>query len=463
MNKIIEHLEITDIADQGRGVGRHEGRVVFVKHVVPGDVVNVSIKRKKNKFIEALVESFVSKSDDRVLSKCEHFGVCGGCKWQNMHYEKQLFYKEKQVRNALTRIAGIVNPDIKSIRESTHIYAYRNRLDFAFSSKEWMTQEQISDENYVAKPSLGFHVPGKFDKVLNIESCHLQANLTNLIRNFIRDFALENGLSFFDRINQTGLLRNLIIRNTSLNEWMVIVMFKDDDTEKRMLLLSAISNRFPEITSLIYIVNTKGNDTFFDLPFEVYKGAAYITEEMEGLKFKIGPKSFYQTNPEQAFELYRIVRQLADLTNDELVYDLYTGTGTIAQFLARNCKRVIGIESVEEAITHAKENASMNLINNVEFFAGDMKEMMTYSFFEEHGFPAVIITDPPRSGMHPEVVKTINSSGAKRVVYVSCNVATQARDLMLMNQHYRFKQAIPVDMFPHTDHVENVVLLEKIN
>jgi 23S rRNA (uracil1939-C5)-methyltransferase len=462
MEKIIENILITDVADEGRGLGRYEGKVVFVDHAVPGDVVNVNVRRKKNKFVEGSIESVISFSEHRVEPPCTHFGVCGGCKWQNMNYEKQLFFKQKLVTDALTRIGMLVDPEIIPIKKSAAIYHYRNRLDFAFAKREWMTQEQMHDETFKALPALGFHVPGKFDKILNIQNCYLQDDLSNKIRNFVRDYSIKNDLSFFEHREQVGFLRSLIIRNTTKGEWMVIVMFKDDDEQKRNQLLEAIAKEFPDITSLLYIINTKRNDTFFDLDFHVFKGQDFITEEMEGLQFRIGPKSFYQTNPSQAYELYKITREFAEFKGTETVYDLYTGTGTIANFIASQVKKVIGVESVEEAVKHAKFNSDLNGITNTSFYAGDMKDILTDDFFKIHGFPDVIITDPPRAGMHADVVKAISNSGAQRIVYVSCNAATQARDIAMMRDHYRFIKAMPVDMFPHTQHVENVAMLEKI-
>lgn len=461
MDKIISDLLITDIADEGRAMGRHEGRVVFVNKAVPGDVVNVVIKRKKNKFIEATVKEIVTPSSNRIEAFCSHFGICGGCKWQNMTYQSQLVFKQKQVVDALTRIGGIQNPQVETIIASSQTTQYRNRLDFAFASREWMTTEQIQNEDYKAKPALGFHIPGKFDKVLTIEKCYLQDFFSNEIRNFVREYAISNNLVFFDRYSQVGLLRNMIVRNTTTGEWMVIVMFKDDDVEQRKNLLDAISEKFPQINSLQYIINTKGNDTFFDLDVHTHKGSEFITEEMEGLQFRIGPKSFYQTNPLQAYELYKVARDFAALTGNENVYDLYTGTGTIANFVAKESKHVTGVETVAEAIEHAKVNSQLNNITNTTFFAGDIKDTLTESFFNKHQTPDVIITDPPRAGMHPDVVKALCNSSAKRIVYVSCNASTQARDISLMKEHYTFVKAQPVDMFPHTHHVENVALLEK--
>ncbi len=463
MTKIIEGLAITDIADEGRGIGRWEGKVVFVKHVVPGDVVNVEVKRKKNKFIEASVLEYTAFSPHRIQPECKHFGVCGGCKRQDMDYETQLFYKQKQVKDSLQRIAGIENPLLENILPSQQKFYYRNRLDFAFSDKEWMTREQVSNKDYVTKPALGFHVTGRFDKVLDITECLLQDNVSNKIRNFVREYALQNGYTFFNRISQEGMLRNMIVRNTSGGQWMVMIMFKDADKSQREKLLQAVADKFPEITSLYSVVNTKKNDTFFDLDFELYCGVPLITEKMEDLIFQIGPKTFYQTNPLQAYELYKIAREYAALHEDDHVYDLYTGTGTIAAFVASQCKHVTGIESVAESIESAKINSELNHISNTSFFTGDMREILTPDFYNRQGYPDVIITDPPRAGMHPDVVKVICNSNAKKVVYVSCNVATQARDIALMKDYYRFVKARPVDMFPQTDHVENVALLEKIN
>lgn len=462
MTKTIDALEIIDIADEGRGIGKWEGRAVFVKHVVPGDIVEVEVKRKKNKFIEASVKEYKSYSPFRIKPECRHFGVCGGCKRQDMTYEKQLFYKQKQVKDALERIAHVENPAIENILASKSIFHYRNRLDFAFSDKEWMTSEQVQNPEYVSQPALGFHVTGRFDKVLNITECLLQEDLSNKIRNFVREYALKHNYTFFNRINQHGMLRNMIVRNTTKGQWMVAIMFKDATQPEREQLLKAVAEKFPQITSLYSVVNPKKNDTFFDLEFELFSGTPFITEEMEGLNFQIGPKTFYQTNPVQAYELYKTAREFAELSKDDHVYDLYTGTGTIAAFIASQCKYVTGIESVAESIENAKINSQLNHISNTSFFAGDMREILTNGFYSQQGFPDVIITDPPRAGMHPDVVKVICNSGARRVVYVSCNVATQARDIALMKEHYRFIKCRPVDMFPQTDHVENVALLEKI-
>lgn len=463
MTKRIENLEITDIADEGRGLGRMDGRVIFVNHVVPGDIINADIKRKKNKFIEATVSEYLKYSDHRTSPLCKHFGVCGGCKRQNMQYEQQLFYKTKQVRDALVRIAGIENPEIEEILPSAEVYHYRNRLDFAFSEKEWLTSDKLQNKEYQIQPALGFHITGRFDKVLNIDECLLMHEPVNRIRNFVKSFALKEGYTFFNRISQQGDLRNMLVRNTTSGQWMVVIMFANADEEKRSKMLDAIKEEFPEITSLYYFINQKKNDTFFDLQPVLWSGAETIMENMGDLKFTIGPKTFFQTNPVQAIELYNTALSFATLQPHELVYDLYTGTGTIANFMAMQCKKVIGIESVEESIEQAKLNSESNGIKNTEFFVGDMRETLSSTFFEEHGFPDVIITDPPRAGMHPDVVSRICNSGAGRVVYVSCNPSTMARDIALMKDHYTLIKAKPVDMFPQTDHIECVALLTKRN
>lgn len=461
MTKRIENLEITDIADEGRGLGRMDGRVVFVNHVVPGDIINADIKRKKNKFIEAAVTEYLKYSDHRTNPLCKHFGVCGGCKRQNMQYGQQLFYKTKQVRDALVRIAGIENPAMEEILPSAQVYQYRNRLDFAFSEKEWLTADKLQNKEYQIQPALGFHITGRFDKVLNIDECLLMQEPTNRIRNFVKSFALKENYTFFNRISQHGDLRNMLVRNTTSGQWMVVIMFADADEEKRSRMLNAIKEEFPEITSLYYFINQKKNDTFFDLQPVLWSGTETITENMGGLKFTIGPKTFFQTNPVQANELYKTALSFAALQPHESVYDLYTGTGTIANFLAKQCKRVIGIDNVEDSIVQARLNSESNAIHNTVFFAGDMRETLDASFFEANGFPDVIITDPPRAGMHPDVVNRICNSGAGRIVYVSCNPSTMARDIAMMKDHYTLVKVKPVDMFPQTDHIECVALLEK--
>jgi 23S rRNA (uracil1939-C5)-methyltransferase len=457
-----ENIEITDIGAEGKAIARVNDVVVFTTHVIPGDVVNLQVTKKRTKYMEARVSKLVSESPDRVTAFCEHFEVCGGCKWQFLPYEKQLFYKQKQVADQLRRIGRIELPEISPIIGSQKTTFYRNKLEFGFSNKRWLTNEEINtDWNDLNMNALGFHIPGLFDKIININTCWLQGSISNEIRNFVKKFADENQLDFFDRKIQAGLLRNIIIRTSTTGELMLIVCFFRDEPENREKLLQAIANEFSEITSLLYVINGKGNDTITDQEIRFFKGNDHIFEEMEGLKFKIGPKSFYQTNSEQAYELYKATREFAGFNGGEVVYDLYTGTGTIANFIARTVNKVIGIEYVPEAIEDAKLNSEINGIKNTSFFAGDMKKILTSEFIDQHGRPDVIITDPPRAGMDEEVVKTILEARPDKVVYVSCNPATQARDLALMDQHYQVTRIQPVDMFPHTHHVENIVLLEK--
>ncbi|MFR9165867.1 MAG: 23S rRNA (uracil(1939)-C(5))-methyltransferase RlmD [Dysgonomonas sp.] len=459
---VIENVEITDIAAEGKAIAKVDDMVVFVPYVVPGDVIDLQLTRKKNKYAEGKPAKFIKYSPLRIDAFCEHFGVCGGCKWQILPYREQLKYKQKQVVDNLTRIGKIELPEISPILGSEKTEFYRNKLEFTFSNKKWLTYEQVaSGQSFDDMDALGFHIPGMFDKVLDINKCWLQDNISNEIRNFIRQFCKENGCSFFDLRNQNGLMRNLIVRTSSTGELMLIVVFFENDKEKIKLLLNATADKFPQITSLLYIINQKANDTITDQQVLKWKGNDFIYEEMEGLKFKIGPKSFYQTNSEQAYNLYKIARDFAGLTGDELVYDLYTGTGTIANFVAKEAKKVIGIEYVEEAIDDAKFNSQNNKIENTLFYAGDMKNILTHYFIEEHGKPDVIITDPPRAGMHDDVIDAILFADPDRIVYVSCNPATQARDLNLLDTKYRVEKVQPVDMFPHTHHVENVVLLAK--
>ena len=459
---IVENVEIIDVAAEGKSIAKVDGRTVFVPFTVPGDVVDIQLMRRRKKFAEGRVLRFVERSEMRVEPVCEYFGTCGGCKWQMLPYEEQLKHKQKQVVDNLTRIGKVELPEVTPILGAPASEFYRNKLEFTFSNKRWMTHEEIaSDEKIKDTNALGFHIPGMFDKVLNIDKCWLMDDLANRIRNEVRDFALEHDFTFFDIREQHGLLRTLIVRNSSIGEWMVIISFYDDNQEQREMLLEHIANKFPEITSLQYVINQKGNDTIGDLDILVWKGEDAIYEEMEGLRFKVGPKSFYQTNSAQAYNLYKVARDYAGLTGNELVYDLYTGTGTIANFVARNAKQVIGIEYVEAAIEDARINAEMNNIDNTLFFAGDMKDILNEEFIEMHGRPDVIITDPPRAGMHNDVIKTILFAAPTRIVYVSCNPATQARDLELLDEHYRVTRVQPVDMFPHTHHVENVVLLER--
>ena len=458
---LLENVLITDVAAEGKAIAKIDGLAVFVPYAVPGDVVDIQITRKKRSFAEGRVVRFEKYSDKRAVPFCEHFGVCGGCKWQSLPYEEQLKYKQSQVKDNLERIGKVDVSDFTPILGAPEDRFYRNKLEFTFSNKRWLTEKEISsDKEFTQMNALGFHIPGMFDKVLDINKCWLMDDLSNKIRNSIRKFCLENDYSFFDLRNQSGLMRNLIIRNTSTGEWMIIVVFYEDDIVKREKLMGFIETEFPQITSLLYIINQKANDTITDQEVITWSGRDHIFEEMEGLKFKIGPKSFYQTNSEQAYHLYEIAREFAQLNGSELVYDLYTGTGTIANFIARNAKKVVGIEYVEEAIEDAKVTSEINGISNTLFFAGDMKDVLNADFISEHGRPDVIITDPPRAGMHDDVIDAILFAEPKRIVYVSCNPATQARDLSLMYEKYRVVHVRPVDMFPQTHHVENVALLE---
>ena len=459
---LIENVEIVDVAAEGKAIAKVDDLVVFIPYVVPGDVIDLQITRKKNKYAEGKPVRFISYSPNRTEAFCEHFGICGGCKWQVLPYAEQLKYKQKQVEDNLTRIGKIELPDIHHILGSEKTQFYRNKLEFTFSNKKWLTLEQInSGESFDNMNALGFHIPGMFDKVLDIDKCWLQDDISNQIRNFIRQYCYDKNYTFFDLRNRGGLMRNLIVRTSTTGELMVIVVFYDDEKEQQEDLLTAVATEFPQITSLLYIVNQKANDTITDQDVLVWKGNDCIYEEMEGLKFKIGPKSFYQTNSEQAYNLYKIARDFANLSGDELVYDLYTGTGTIANFVASKAKKVVGIEYVEDAILDARVNSQINKIDNTLFYAGDMKDILTQDFINEHGRPDVIITDPPRAGMHDDVIKTILFAEPDRIVYVSCNPATQARDLSLLDEKYKVDRVQPVDMFPHTHHVENVVLLAK--
>ncbi len=455
----LEGIEITDAASEGMGITRHEGFVIFVEGGVPGDVADIYVHHHKKNFAEARITNLVKPSVHRITPVCEHFGICGGCKWQHMNYSQQLFYKQKQVSDVLSRVGKIELPDMLPIIGSSKTEEYRNRLDFTFANKRWLTREEKEEGKPSEENIIGFHVPGRFDKVLDIKKCHLQEDLTNKIRNEIKRFANDNGYTFNNVREQQGFLRNLIIRSTSTGEWMVILVFRDDEKELRDKLLNHVSEKFPSLVSLLYIINPKKNDTIFDLDVHVFKGQDHITEVMEGLKFKISAKSFYQTNSEQAYRLYEVARSFAALTGNELVYDLYTGTGTIACFIAKQAKHVVGIDYIEDAIRDARSNAKDNNIQNVSFFSGDIKDTLKDQFIAEQGIPDVIITDPPRSGMHEEVVKKILEIAPEKIVYVSCNPATQARDIQILSEKYRVTKLQPVDMFPHTTHVENVALL----
>ena len=498
---LLQNITIEAVAAEGKCLFHHDGIVVFVPFCVPGDVVDVQIRRKKHSFAEGEVVRLITPSPKRIEPKCRHFGICGGCKWQNMPYEEQLAFKQQQVKDQLTRIGKIELPEFMPIKGSVKTFEYRNKLDFGCCNKRWLTSEELrmtakldelankDEESFVYQKdssAIGFHITGAFDKILPIEKCWLMDDLHNEMRNSIHDYACENGITFFDLRQQVGLLRDIIIRCSNSGEWMVVVQFgpskkidgaskqemKDAlekeiseqsffDKDTAMKLMQFVADRFPQVSSLMWVYNPKCNDTFGDLNVETFKGTDHIFLLMEDLKFKVGPKSFYQTNTEQALHLYEVAREFAALTGSELVYDLYTGTGTIANFVARKAKKVIGIEYVPEAIEDAKINSEINSIGNTLFYAGDMKDILTDDFIAEHGRPDVIITDPPRAGMHPDVINVIRNAQPKRIVYVSYNPATQARDLQLLDSNYKVSKVQPVDMFPHTPHVENVVLLER--
>lgn len=464
---IFENVTITDVAAEGKSLARIDDMVVFVPFAVPGDVVDLQVRKKKHSYCEAEVIRFREYSKVRATPMCSHFGVCGGCKWQNLPYEEQLKAKQRQVQDQLRRIGKVELPEFRPIMGSVKISEYRNKLEFGCANRRWRTKEEISEDTMfdaASNNAVGFHITGSFDKILPIEKCWLMDDLHNRIRNEIRDYATGTGMTFFDLRAQKGLLRDIIIRNSNSGEWMVIIQFHYDeegDDERAKALLQHLADKFPEITSLMYLDNQKCNDTIGDQNILTFRGNDHIFEQMEELKFKVGPKSFYQTNTEQAYHLYSVAREFAALTGDELVYDLYTGTGTIANFVARNARKVIGIEYVPEAIEDAKINSEINGITNTLFFAGDMKDILNDDFIASHGRPDVIITDPPRAGMHADVVNTILRAAPRRIVYVSCNPATQARDLSALDADYKVMAVQPVDMFPHTPHVENVVLLER--
>lgn len=458
---ILKEIELTTAGAKGAAIGKAaDGKTVFVRNGVPGDVVDVRVFKKKRRFLEGNVVHVHKFSKLRTEPVCEHFGVCGGCKWQNMNYDAQKHFKEKEVLDNLERIGKVETLHAKPILGSEKIYFYRNKLEFSFSNQRWVTQEEIdSGNNITDRNALGFHIPGMWSKILDIKKCWLQEDPSNQIRLEIKDFAVKNQMEFFDPVEQSGFLRTLMIRTTTTGEVMVLIQFFKEDKAGREAILNNLKEKFPQITSLLYAINSKGNDSIYDLHIQTYSGRDYIMEEMEGLKFKIGPKSFYQTNPVQAHNLYKVAREFADLQGDEIVYDLYTGTGTIAQFVSKKAGKVIGVESVQEAIDAAKENAAFNKIDNCEFICGDMKNVFTDEFVRLHGHPDVIITDPPRDGMHPKVVENIMQIAPEKVIYVSCNSATQARDLAILKEKYAVEKIQPVDMFPQTYHVENVVSL----
>ncbi|PRD51421.1 23S rRNA (uracil(1939)-C(5))-methyltransferase RlmD [Sphingobacterium gobiense] len=459
--RFVSDVQIIDIAEEGKGVAKHDELVLFVEQAVPGDVADVELFRKKKNFVEGRLVALKEPSKYRVDPFCPHFGVCGGCKWQHMEYPAQLLFKQQYVENALKRLGKVDVSSMEPILASAETTYYRNKLEFTFSNKRWLTSvdEEVKPDDFNA---LGFHVPGRFDKILDIDHCFLQQDPSNTIRNAVRTFAIAQGISFYDLRAHEGALRNLIVRTSSTGEVMVIVVFAYPEEGQVDLLMNYISEQLPGLTSLLYIINQKRNDTIFDQDIYIFSGRDFIYEEMEGLKFKVGPKSFYQTNSAQAYELYKITRDFAGLKGDELVYDLYTGAGTIANFVAGMAREVVGVEYVPSAIEDAKINSQINGVGNTKFYAGDMKDVLTADFVNEHGRPDVVITDPPRAGMHPDVVNRILEMEAKKVVYVSCNAATQARDLALLQEKYKVERIKPVDMFPHTQHVENVVLLVKI-
>ncbi len=457
---LLRDIEITDIAAEGMSLARVNDMVVFIPFGAPGDIVDIQLTKKKKSYAEGNIVALSKPSPIRETPRCAHFGVCGGCRWQHLPYQFQIQAKQRQVKDALDRIAKVPYPEITPILGSNNIYAYRNKMEYTFSNKSWLTFEQLkSGKEFPDRDAAGFHIPGAFDKVLDIKDCCLQEDIGNRIRLMIKDYCKQRGYSFYDIRNNSGFIRTVMIRNASTGEIMVVVSVGEDSPEKIADLMGGIKDRFPEITSLNYVINTKVNDTIGDLDIINFYGRPYIEEEMEGLKFRIGPKSFYQTNSLQAYELYKITRDFAELTGTELVYDLYTGTGTIANFVSRQAGRVIGIEYVPEAIEDAKINSQVNGIDNTLFYAGDMKDILTDDFVSVHGSPDVMIVDPPRAGMHEDVVNVILNAQPKRIVYVSCNPATQARDLQLLDKKYRIDAVKPVDMFPHTQHVENIVKL----
>jgi 23S rRNA (uracil1939-C5)-methyltransferase len=461
---IMEKVRITDIGAEGNSLAKIDNLVVFVPMLIPGDVVDLRIIRKRKKYLEGRVIRFHEYSTDRIKPRCIHFGICGGCKWQHLPYNLQLQYKEKQVRDNLTRIGKVSLPEINAIIGSSEEFLYRNKLEYTFSDKRWLTKEEVESTNqYDSENALGFHIPGLFDKVLDIKECHLQPEPSNSIRNAVKEYSQRNNLKFFNLREQEGFLRNLVIRNSLKGKVMVIAVFFHDETRLREGLLDFLASEFPQITSLMYVINSKKNDSLNDQKVILYKGDDHLDEEMEGLTFRIGPKSFYQTNTKQAFVLYNTVRKFAGLSGKEIVYDLYTGTGTIANFVAKSAAKVIGIEYVDEAVQNAIVNSALNNIKNTNFFSGDIKDVLTEDFFKINGKPDVIITDPPRAGMHESVVNQIVIASPEKIVYVSCNPSTQARDILLLSTRYNVVSVQPVDMFPHTHHVENVVLLERKN
>lgn len=458
--KRISDIAVTDTAVGGKGLARHDGMVIFIEDAVPGDVVEVEIYKKKKAFMEGRMVNLIQPSENRIEPFCRHFSYCGGCRWQHLTYEAQLHFKEEHIRQSLIRLAKVELPEINPIMAAQKTQLYRNKLEFSFTQKRWLTNEEMSAGIGMGEPGLGFHIPGRFDKIFDLKECFLQEDPSNEIRNEVGRFAKEKGYSFFNPITQEGMLRSLLLRTSSTGEIMVMIMFRYDQAEEIAVMMDRIKDSFPAITSLLYTINTKKNDTYHDLDIKTWHGKDHILEEMEGLKFRIGPKTFYQTNSEQAYNLYKITRDYAAIKKTDIVYDLYTGAGTIANFVSPLAKKVIGIEYVEDAIADAKVNSEINKISNTDFYAGDMKAVLNDEFIAKHGKPDVIITDPPRAGMDEQVIHKINELKASRVVYVSCNPGTQARDLALLDEVYKVSAVQPIDMFPHTDHSENVVLLE---
>lgn len=462
-NKILQNIRLFAAGAKGVAIGKtEEGKTVLVTGAIPGDLVNVRVKKSKSKYVEGDVAELLEPSEDRVEPKCIHFGVCGGCKWQSMSYDKQLFFKQDEVVNNIKRIGGVDSFELMPILGAKQQYFYRNKMEFSFSDSRWLTQDEIdSASDFTDRNALGFHIPGMWSKILDLKECHLQEDPSNAIRLAVKKFASENKMAFFDVRNQDGFLRTLMMRQNSKGEWMVLFQLFREEPENQKLLFDFLLNEFPQIKTLVYAINPKPNDSIYDLDIQVYFGDGFLMEEMDGLQFKIGPKSFFQTNYDQALELYRKTLEFADLKGDEVVYDLYTGTGTIAQYVARNAKHVIGIESVQEAIDAAIAHANLNGLENTTFYCGDMKEVFTEEFLQNHPKADVLITDPPRDGMHQKVVEQILKLAPERIVYVSCNSATQARDIALMKDVYEVVKILPVDMFPQTHHVENIALLKK--
>ena len=462
-NKEFNNITIERVGSKGKSIGvADDGKTIIIDGGAPGDIVNILTTKQRKSYYQGKITEFHKYSEIRTTPKCEHFGVCGGCKWQHINYEEQLKFKQNEVENNLLRIGNLELPQITPIKAAKNDYFYRNKMEYSFSDSRWLSIEEIQSKKIIEeKNALGFHIPGMWNKVVDIKKCWLQEDFTNIIRNSIKEFSVENNIPFFNHSNQSGELRTLMIRTTSTGEVMILVQFYSDNKDKRKLLLDYIIKKFPTTNSLLYVINNKANDTIYDQEVKTYYGDSFITEQMEGLKFKINAKSFYQTNSDQAYELYKIVRDVSDLDSTDTVYDLYTGTGTIALFVAKNAKKVVGIEAVPDAIVAAKENADNNNIKNVDFYVGDMKTVFNDDFIKANGYPDVIITDPPRDGMHKKVIEQIKNISPSKIIYVSCNSATQARDLELLKDDYKIINSQAVDMFPQTHHVENVVLLKK--